>query len=300
MRVVIIGGRGMIGRALAHLAASGGHEVILLSRKAPSPHPGVTKTVTLQWDGKDVESLADILDGMDAVVNLAGESIGKGRWTSNRKDAILQSRLEPASALVDAILLCKRPPKTLVQASAVGVYGTGTETMLESSNPGSDFLARLAVQWEGSTKKVESHGVRRVVIRTGLVLQKGEGVLPQLMMPFQFLVGGPTGTGKQFYSWIHIEDEVGAILFLLENPACNGVYNLTAPNPCSNEEFGKTLARILKKPYWLPLPGVALKLVLGEMSTLVLEGQRVLPYRLQEAGYDFKFPTLEAALKDLL
>jgi len=188
----------------------------------------------------------------------------------------------------------------LVQASAIGYYGTGDEVKDEVSVAGDDYLARFAERWEKSTDAVEALGIRRVVIRTGIVLQKGAGVLPQLMLPFQLLVGGPVGSGKQLYSWIHILDEAAAILFLLENEGCKGVYNLTAPDPHSNAEMGKSLARVMNRPYWMPVPGFALKLVLGEMSTLVLDGQRVLPRRLEADGFVFQYPRLEDALRNLL
>ncbi len=200
MRIVIIGGLGMIGRAVADLAISRGQEGFLRSIKKTTPAPALIKATTLHWNGRDAKRLADIIDHKDAVINLAGESIGKARWTKERKNSILRSRLEPGSALVDAIRLCEQAPKTIVQARAVGIYGTGTEIMEESTTPGSDFLADLAIQWEDSTKSIESQGVRRIVIRTGLVLQRREGVLPQLMLPFKLLVGGPAGSGRQVYS----------------------------------------------------------------------------------------------------
>ncbi len=158
----------------------------------------------------------------------------------------------------------------------------------------------VAVQWEASTQDVETFGIRRIIIRTGIVLQKGEGVLPQLMLPFRLMVGGPVGSGKQVYSWIHIRDEAAAILFLLEKPEAKGIFNLTAPTPMSNNEIGRVLASVMKRPYWMPVPGFLLKLVLGEMNSLVLDGQNVMPKRLLEAGYKFRFSDLEEALYDLL
>ena len=300
MRIVIIGGKGMIGRAVSRLAVTRGHEVVLLTRQTASQPDPNAKIETKHWDGKDAAVLAEHLKGSKGVINLAGENIGKSRWTPERKDLLLRSRLEPAAALVDALRLCQRPPMVLVQASAIGIYGTGDDAKNEDSAVGEDFLAMFAERWEKSTDASEISGIRRVVIRTGIVLQKGAGVLPQLMLPFQLMVGGPVGSGNQVYSWIHILDEAAAILFLLENERCKGVYNLTAPNPCSNAEMGKVLARVMHRPYWMPVPGFALKLVLGEMSTLVLDGQRVLPRRLEADGYTFQFPKLEDALQALL
>lgn len=300
MRIVIIGGRGMIGRAVTKAAVAKGYDVVILSRKAVQPDVPSIHVVLQQWDGKSADDLCRIIDGLDAVVNLAGESIGKGPWTDDRKAELLRSRLEPAHALGDALNLCTQAPKTIIQASAIGYYGTGPGEMDESSALGSDYLANFAVQWEESTRNVETMGIRRVIIRTGIVLNRGEGVLSQLMLPFKLMVGGPVGSGKQVYSWIHIKDEAAAILFLLEKADAHGVYNLTSPNPMSNSEMGRMLAKVMKRPYWMPVPGFVLKLLLGEMSTLVLDGQKVLPKRLLESGFKFGFSDLEKTLIDLL
>jgi len=289
----------MIGKAVSELAVDKGHQVTVLSRREHLPAAG-EKWEIKQWDGKDAIKLAEIIHGCDAVINLAGESIGKGRWTPQRKELLLKSRLEPALALVKAFETSKNPPDTLIQASAVGFYGTQAGEKDETSSAGEDYLAGFALRWEDSTKALDERGVRRVVIRSGMVLKKGAGVLQQLMLPFRLFVGGPMGSGKQIYSWIHIQDEAEAILYLLENKQCKAVYNLTAPSPLSNAEIGKTLGKVMKRPYWIPVPGFALKLVLGEMSTLVLDGQYVVPKRLQDAGFKFKFPELEGALKNLL
>lgn len=300
MRIVIIGGRGMIGRAVTEAATAKGHDVVVLSRKILTNGPSSAHVVFQQWDGKSAGDLCRIVDGLDAVINLAGENIGKSMWTEKRKLELLSSRLEPSVALVEALRLCKQPPKTLIQASAIGYYGVGVDQKDENSPPGNDYLANFAVKWEESTQAVEAMGIRRVVIRTGIVLQKGEGVLPQLMLPFKLMVGGSVGSGKQIYSWIHIKDEADAILFLLEKATAHGVFNLTSPTPLSNSEIGKILGQVINRPYWVPVPGFVLKLVLGEMSTLVLDGQIVLPKRLLEFGYKFRFEELNEALIDLL
>lgn len=300
MRIVIIGGLGMIGRAVSELAAAKGHELFLLSRSQHDSQKIPENVELRKWDGKAPDKLKDLIENTDAVINLAGESIGKGRWTDSRKELMLNSRLEPASALVEALRQCKRPPNTIVQASAVGIYGTGEEPKNELSMIGNDYLAKFASRWEESTLAVEQMGVRRIIIRTGIVLKMGEGVLPQLILPFKLWVGGPIGSGKQNYSWIHIKDEAAAILHLLETPQCKGIYNLTAPNPVTYEILGKNLARTMKRPYWLPVPGFALKLALGEMSTLVMDGQNILPARLLETGFQFRYPKIEEALSDLL
>ncbi len=300
MRIVIIGGQGMIGRAVTNAAIAKGHNVVITSRRPNTNGPTSGHVVLQQWDGKSAVDLCRIIDGLDAVINLAGESIGKGAWTSKRKMSLLNSRLEPAQAVVDAFKLCQQPPTTLIQASAIGYYGTGIDEKDEAAAPGNDYLANFAVKWEDSTKAVEEMGVRRVIIRTGIVLKKGEGVLPQLMLPFKLMVGGAVGSGNQIYSWIHIKDEASAILFLLEKADAKGVFNLTAPTPMSNSEIGRVLADVMNRPYWMPVPGFALKLILGEMSTLVLDGQKVMPKRLLESGYVFGFTDLQEAITDLL
>ena len=187
MRIVIIGGLGTIGRAVTEAAVGKGYDVVVLSRRNFQTGPSSAHVVLQQWDGKNANDLCRIIDGLDAVVNLAGESIGKGAWTENRKAALLKSRLEPANALVKAIKLCKQAPKTLIQASAIGYYGTSLDVKDEASAQGNDYLANFAAQWEESSKAVEALGVRRVIIRTGIVLQKNEGVLPQLMLPFKLM-----------------------------------------------------------------------------------------------------------------
>ncbi len=294
MRVVIIGGKGLIGSAVSELAKKKGHQVLVLTRRVPA------KGGYAQWDGKDAQQLLHLIDGSDAVINLAGESIGKGRWTTRRKEVLLNSRLEPARALVEALAKCTKPPQTLIQASAIGWYGTGCETKTEASENGKDYLADFAAQWEKATEKVESLGIRRVIIRSGVVLDSNQGVLQQLKLPFQLMVGGPVGSGEQVYSWIHIHDEAAAVVFLLENPDCKGVYNLTAPKPVANREMGHALSKTMRRPYWLPVPAFVLRLVLGEMSTLVLDGQRVIPERLLQTGFNFQFPSIETALQDLI
>ncbi len=299
MRIVIIGGLGLIGRAVSRAAKKKGHEVTLLTRRRELVGINHANIEIKHWDGADSQALCSLIDQTDAIINLAGESIGKGRWTEKRKRVLLESRLVPARALVKALQDCKQPPRTLVQASAIGIYGIGEDTKTEDSTAGSDYLARFALEWEASTSAVEEMGIRRVVIRTGIVLDKKQGVLPQLMLPFKLMAGGKVGSGRQILSWIHIEDEAGAILYLLEKATCKGVYNLTAPYPFSNSEFGKILAKVIRRPYWLPIPGFVLNMLLGEMSTLVLDGQRVVPKRLEEEGYAFMHPDLEETLIDL-
>ncbi len=306
MRVVIAGGTGLIGRALAASLAADEHDVVLLSR-APGNAVSLPEGVkVVYWDTGSTELWAGQLDGAGAVINLAGESIGGSslltmRWTGARKRRILSSRVRAGAALVEAIKLADRPPSVLIQSSAVGYYGTHEDDreITESSPAGEDFLARVCLEWEASTKPVEALDVRRVVIRSGVVLDRHGGALPRQALPFRLFVGGRAGSGRQWYSWIHVADEVAAIRFLLENESASGAYNLTAPGPVRNEDFSKALGKALGRPAYLPMPTFALRLGLGEASATILSGQRVIPRRLTEAGFTFQFADVESALKDI-
>lgn len=299
MRIAIIGGRGLIGRALAGELKIAGHEPVLLSRHAQSGE-SLDGMPVQRWDGVSARDLIGIIDGLDAVVNLAGENIGARRWTKERLQLLYDSRILPGKALAEAWTQVKNPPAILIQASAVGFYGISDREVTESTAPGGDVLARLCQAWEAATLPVTRLGTRRVVIRSGVVLDRQKGILGQMVLPFHFFVGGPIGRGNQWISWIHIQDEARAIRFLLENPVCEGTYNLTSPIPVTNAEFGQTIASILHRPYWFRVPAFFLKFALGEMSILVLEGQKVMPERLGEAGFVHSFPDLPGALRDLL
>ncbi|MDX1663566.1 MAG: TIGR01777 family oxidoreductase [Candidatus Promineifilaceae bacterium] len=306
MRVIITGGTGLIGRALTNQLADRGYEIIVLSR-----HPGSVTGLpenarAVGWDTYSADGWGHLADGAKAVVNLAGESIaGNGflpeRWTPEKRHRIRQSRLEAGQAVVDAVRQADVKPDVVIQSSAVGYYGTqGDEIITEASPPGDDFLANVCVDWEASTAAVEEMGVRRAIIRTGLVLSTKGGSLPRVLLPYRLFAGGPFGDGEQWWSWIHIADEAAAIRFLIENEAALGPYNLTAPHPVQNDTFGQILAREMGRPHFLPVPAFAMRALFGEVATVVVEGQRVLPARLQEAGYDFRFTELAPALDNLL
>lgn len=305
MRVIITGGTGLIGKAIANNLAHDHHEVIVLSRNTnkTSGLEGGIKVV--EWDGRSAKGWGSLADGAGAIINLAGESIaGEGfppsRWTSDRKRRILDSRVNAGKAIVEAITAAKSKPAVLIQASAVGYYGThGSEDITEDHAPGGDFLGTTCVQWEDVTAPVEKMGVRRVIIRTGIVLTTKGGVLPQLSLPFKLFAGGPIGSGKQQMPWIHIDDEVGAIRFLIDTPSAQGAYNLSAPEVLSNSELAAVLGRVMKRPSFLPTPAIAFKLAFGELAVLLVEGQRAVPKRLQKAGYSFQYPQAEAALRDI-
>jgi uncharacterized protein (TIGR01777 family) len=306
MKVLITGGSGLIGRALTEKLIQSGHEVIVLSR-IPNKVVGMPDGVKIEaWDGKTTAGWGPLVSEVDAVVNLAGASIaGESlipmRWTEKRKALIYESRINAGKALVEAVAQAERKPKVLIQASAIGYYGFHDEEELdENSLPGADFLAMLSINWEASTQPVTKQGVRHAVIRTGLVLSNQGGVLPLFKLQFGLFVGGRLGSGKQYYSWIHIEDQVGGIIHLIENGEASGAFNLTAPEPVTNQQFVKTLGRVMKRPAWLPVPEFALRLALGEVAGLSVNGQRVLPRRLLETGFEFKFPGLKTAFSDLL
>ena len=301
MRTIITGGSGLIGRALAAELAAAEHEVIILSRtpgRVGSLPMGVR---AVGWDGRTAEGWQDLADGATAIVNLAGESIAAGRWTAARKQRIADSRLQAGAAVVQAVAGATTRPQAVIQGSAVGYYGPrGDETITEDSSAGDDFLAQVCVPWENSTKEVEPLGVRRAIIRTGIVLSRDGGALPQMTLPFRLFAGGPLGSGRQGFPWIHHADEVSAIRWLIEREDASGPFNLAAPETLTNAEFGRVLGRVMRRPSFMPTPGFALRLVLGELSTLLLDGQRQVPQRLLDLGFTFRFPTAEAALRDLL
>lgn len=300
MRVVITGGSGLIGRALCEELVAGRHEVIVLSR-SPESVSGLPAGVEVErWDGETPAGWGKRVEGA-AVVHLAGENIAAGRWTEARKRRIRESRVKSSRAVAQAIEEASVKPSVLLQGSAVGYYGPREdEVVTEEEPPGEDFLARVCVEWEASTAGVESLGLRRAMLRTGVVLSTEDGALPKMLLPFRLFAGGPVGSGRQYFPWIHIADEAAAIRFLLENDRASGPFNLTAPEPLTNRRFSRVLGEVLHRPSFLPAPGFALELALGEMADMLLNGQRAVPSRLQELGFTFRFPEAEAALRDLL
>lgn len=304
MRVVITGGSGLIGRALTAPLAAERHEVIVLSRD-PSRVQGLPPGArAAAWDARTASGWSTLLDGGTAIVNLAGESIAAGRWTAERKRRIHDSRVQAAAAVAAAVreaAAAGRPPAVLVQASAVGYYGdAGDEEAAEDHPPGSDFLAQVSVAWEAATDEVETLGVRRVLLRTGIVLHPDGGALPMMVRPFRLGAGGRLGSGRQWFPWIHWVDEIGAIRFLLATAAARGPFNLVAPHPVRNRDLTRALAHRLHRPAVLPVPDFALHLALGEMADALLQGQRAMPRRLLAAGYAFQHPDLDESLRDLL
>jgi uncharacterized protein (TIGR01777 family) len=280
-----------------------GHEVIALTRSIKSEREIFgTEIKPAEWNGKDAKGWSEFADGALAIVNLAGENIGSSRWTAPKRQTILQSRLDAGHAVTEAVKSAKIKPRVVIQASAVGFYGSRDDNVMdESSSPGKGFLTDVTKEWERSTQEVESFNVRRVIIRSGVVLGKDKGALQRLAKPFRFFMGGPLGNGKQWFSWIHLEDELNAIIFLLTKEILKGVFNLTAPSPVVQRDFAQILGKTLGRPSWLSVPSFMLRLGLGKMADeMVLVSQRVAPQRLLESGYQFLFPGVESALKDIL
>ncbi|MEL3924445.1 TIGR01777 family oxidoreductase [Aeromonas enteropelogenes] len=297
MKILITGGTGFIGRRLvAHLKVN--HEVVVLSRQ------GSRAYTLLGHDIKVLDSLdrLDDLNDVDAVINLAGEPIAAGRWSEQRKQLLCDSRWLLTEQLVDLIKLSTTPPKVLINASAIGWYGRQDDAPLDEQcqTPHDEFTHQLCQQWETLAQEARSRLTRVCIVRIGLVLGTDGGALPKMLPPYRFGLGGPMGAGNQVMSWIHVQDLVRAILFLLEHGECDGIFNGTAPHPVSNREFSQALAHTLRRPHLFFVPAALLRLMMGEASDLLLTGQHVLPARLQQAGFHFTYPELPQALTNLL
>lgn len=307
MKVIILGGTGMIGRHLARNLAGAGYETIVLSRTPKTRRANLPSGVKLRkWDGVTTKGWGKLIDGAEAIINLAGNNLAgenfiPKRWTAKRKQNLIESRLLPGKAIFQAIQAAASHPSVFIQASAVGYYGTSLEQVFtEESPPGDDFLARLCVKWEASTKPVEDLGIRRAIIRSANVLDPSAGALSRLIFPFRLFVGGRLGSGRQWFPWIHPSDEVRAIRFLLEDTEAQGPFNLCAPNPIRNATFAKIAGQVLHRPSIFPVPAVLLKLALGEVASAALEGQRTIPKRLQNLGFTFNYPDFKPALGSVL
>lgn len=297
MRVLISGATGLVGTALTNALRRAGHTVNRLVRPGGAGAPG-----DVGWDPVSGKIELSGLEGVDAVVHLAGASIASGRWTESRKELLRTSRVDATRHLVNGLLRLARPPKVLVAASAVGYYGNrGDELLTEASAPGSDFLAQLARDWEAESQRAEESGIRTVRLRFGVILSATGGALPQMMLPFKLGAGGRIGSGQQWMSWISLTDAVALARHALENAELSGAVNAVAPSPVRNAEFTKVLGRVLRRPTLFPAPAFALKLALGEMAgALLLSSQRVIPARLQGQNFQFQHLELETALRAVL
>lgn len=295
MKILITGASGLIGEALQKSFAEKGYEMLLATRHKPEKSNQIYWSTDTGFRDEDVSRL----ENLDAVVHLAGENIA-GRWSSDKKQKIRESRNKGTHNLVDALLKLENKPKVLVSASAVGYYGDRADEILtEASKAGDTFLAEVCREWETEARRAEDAGIRTVLVRTGVVLSKDGGALAQMLTPFKFALGGVVGSGKQWMSWIALED-VGAIYHAaIENENLRGAVNATAPNPVTNEEFTKTLGEVLARPTVLPLPEFAVNLMFGEMGdALLLDSARVVPKRLESSGFTFKHPDLKEALAE--
>ena len=296
MRILITGASGLIGKALQRSYSEKGYEMLLAGRGEPKHENQIQWTVE---DGFRKEDLPR-LERLDGVVHLAGEGIAGLRWTDEKKKAIRDSRVNGTRNLVNALAGLKQKPKVFIAGSALGFYGDrGDDVMTETSSPGDTFLAEVCRQWEMESRRAEDLGIRTVLLRTGIVLSKDGGALATMMTPFKFGVGGTIGSGKQWMSWISLDDVVVIINFAIENENLRGAINVVGPNPVTNEEFTKTLGDVLYRPTFLPLPEFAVNLVFGEMGdALLIHSTRVEPKRLLDAGYEFKFKSLKSALEN--
>jgi hypothetical protein len=300
MKVLITGATGLVGTALVQSLLRDGNYVCRLLRKRVVDEPEAKHGCDLEWDPKSGDIGPASQDG-DAVVNLAGASIADGRWTDDRKKLLRDSRVETTRGLVAAMEKMNPRPRVLVSASAVGYYGSrGDEVLTEGSGSRSDFLGRLAEEWEAEAMKAQALGVRVVRLRFGIILAKHGGALRQMMLPFKIGAGGKLGPGTQWMSWIALEDVVRVIRFVLENQAVSGAINVVSPQPVTNAEFTKVLAHAMHRPAFLTVPTFALRTLFGEMADALLASERVVPRALQESGYQFLYTDLGAALTAIL
>ncbi len=297
MKIVIAGGTGFLGRPLTDALAHDGHDVVILSRGQNGNRAGVR---AVMWNPNgETGPWATEIDGAGAVVNLAGESIAAKRWTPAQKAVIVDSRLQATRSLVAAIRGAAAPPAVFVSGSAVGFYGPlGSAITTESGPAGSDFLANVATQWEHEAMRAASDRTRIVCIRTGIVLERDGGALPQMLPPFWFGAGGPVGSGRQYWPWIHRDDWVALVQWAIATPSVSGAVNATAPHPVTNTEFARALGRAMHRPAFMPAPAFALKLLLGEMAEgLLLSGQNAVPAKAERAGFSFRYPDVNDALR---
>lgn len=305
MKVVIAGGSGFLGSPLAEAYAEEGHEVLVLTRSLMSgdsrhdPGTGVPGITRIGWtaDGR-IGPWAAHLDGADAVINLAGDALDRGRWSPPRKARLRDSRILATRSLTAAILSAVAAPRAFVSGSAVGFYGdTGDAQVTEASPAGTDFLAQLCEDWEAEARRAEPSGTRLVLLRTGIVLERSGGALPRMILPFKLFVGGPLGSGRQYFSWIHRLDWVEMVRWIVETAEAKGPINATAPAPVTNRELSRALGHALHRPSLLPVPGFALRIAVGELSESLLTGQRVIPTRPLALGYHFRYPDIDQAFR---
>jgi len=302
MKVGLMGGTGFVGASLLNQLVAKGYKIVLLTRdKKKAIHLESQTIQVVQWQADDLDSWKESIEGCDAIINLAGEGIAAKRWTKQQKEKIKTSRIQSTRSLVRVIESLKQKPPVLVNASAIGYYGDVPEGDVTESHPkGESYLSDVCEGWEKEAEKAQDFGVRVVMLRIGIVLGKKGGALKRMLPPFQFFIGGPLGTGKQWFPWVHRDDVIGAILFSLTNEKVEGRVNMTAPESLRMKEFCHVLGKVLHRPSSLPVPTFALKLLAGDMSEMLITGQKVVPKKLQEYGYTFKYPQCEEALRAIL
>ena len=296
MRILITGASGLIGTSLQRSFDEKGYEMLLASRSEPKSERDI------QWNADTGFGKADLprLEGLDAAIHLAGESISALRWTDEKKKAIRDSRVHGTRTMIETFAQLEKKPKVFISASAIGFYGDrGDDEVTETSAAGDTFLSDVSKEWESESRRAEDMGIRTVLLRNGIVLSKEGGALATMMTPFKLGVGGVVGSGKQWMSWVSLDDVVGIVNYALENENLRGAINVASPNPVTNEEFTKTLGEVLYRPTFLPLPEFAVNLVFGEMGdALLIDSTKVIPKRLLDAGYKFKYPEIKPALEN--
>ncbi|WP_145136852.1 TIGR01777 family oxidoreductase [Paenibacillus sp. Y412MC10] len=296
MRVAICGGTGFIGSALSEHLLKNEHEVTVVTRKLLPDHKRDPRLVFYTWD--EIASHPELMEGIDALVNLAGSSLSQ-RWTAKAKESIIQSRLTTVAAVAKLVEELHSKPGVVIQASAIAVYGTSWTDTFDENSPKRvmDFPSDVVSRWEDAADSIQ--GVRLVKLRIGVVLGNQGGAFPIMRLPYRLGVGGKIGSGRQWLSWIHLEDIVRLIEFCMTHPEAEGPVNATAPEPVTNDQFGQAVGRAYHRPHWFPVPAVMMKTVLGEQSLIILEGQRILPAKALELGFKFRYPRLQEALNDL-
>lgn len=298
MKIAITGGTGFIGKKLTDALQHQGHKIVILTRRGQKSSGNVSYVKWLD----EGDSPENKIVKADVFINLAGVSINDGRWTKNHQKQIYDSRMKATGELVRIINALSEKPSVLINASAIGIYPSSLNTVYteDSRETAHDFLGKTVYDWENKAKEVEVHSIRTAFMRFGVVLGNEGGALPLMALPYKLFAGGNVGTGEQWVSWVHVDDVVRSILFAIENEKLSGPVNVTSPSPVKMKDFGKTIGSVLRRPHWLPVPSFVMKLALGQKSALVLEGQHVVPKVLLEAGFEFKFPSLQGALNDLL
>jgi uncharacterized protein (TIGR01777 family) len=305
MKIAISGATGFVGSRLVERLHTEGHRILVLTRNPTFaqkvfPSPAFPNLEIIAYTPCVSGTWQDAISGCDGVVNLAGEPIAEGRWTPERKQEILNTRKLGTQKIVEAIAKANPRPIVLVNTSAIGYYGTSeTASFNEDSASGNDFLAQVCQEWEQEATKAKDTNVRLVILRFGIVLGNG-GALGKMITPFKLFAGGPIGSGQQWFSWIHLDDIVGLIIQALTKPTMEGVYNATAPQPVRMNDLSTTMGNVMNRPSWLPVPGFAIEAILGDGAKVVLEGQKVLPKRTLESGFEYQYPNLQSALTQIL